>query len=300
MSTFQPAPPPGTHGTPVFPDIDFSVAAGSPVTIQRNSDPKSVFVVTGANRGIGFQFVKSLIDRTEGTIVACCRSPESATDLTEFASSLDDSSRIRIVRLDVADQASIEQAGADIRDKFDRVDLLLNVAGILGDAKNTPGPERSLEKMDREWFEKTLAVNLIGPVMFSKELSPLIMQRRRRKSDGDGDIRPTAVIANLSARVGSISDNGLGGWYSYRMSKTALNQATRTMALELKRHSAWTVALHPGTTETGLSDPFKGNVKEGSMFPVDFTVTQLLNIIDSMEDENSGGFYDWSGQALSF
>jgi NAD(P)-dependent dehydrogenase (short-subunit alcohol dehydrogenase family) len=213
---------------------------------------------------------------------------------------LDDSSRIHIVRLDVEDQASIEQAGADIRDKFDRVDLLLNVAVILGDAKNTPGPERSLAKMDREWLEKSLAVNLIGPVMFSKELSPLIMQRRGRKADGDNLSRPTAVIANLSARVGSISDNGLGGWYSYRMSKAALNQATRTMALELKRNSAWTVALHPGTTNTGLSEPFQGNVKEGSLFPVDFTVTQLLNIIDSMQEENSGGFYDWSGQALSF
>jgi NAD(P)-dependent dehydrogenase (short-subunit alcohol dehydrogenase family) len=329
FSSFQPADPPGTHGTPVFPDIDFSVASGtSSDAIRRNNDPNSVFVVTGANRGIGFQFVKSLIDRTEvrkvlttlcsnytfglfslltlricfqGTVVACCRSPESATYLTEFASSLDDSSRIHIVPLDVEDQASIERAGSAIRDKFNRVDLLLNVAGILGDAKTTPGPERSLAKMDRKWFEKTLAVNLIGPVMFSKELSPAMMHPRRRKVEGDDDHgRPTAVIANLSARVGSISDNGLGGWYSYRMSKSALNQATRTMALELKRHSVWTVAVHPGTTDTGLSKPFQGNVKDGSLFPVEFTVTKLLNVIDAMQEENSGGFYDWAGKAISF
>jgi len=206
-----------------------------------------------------------------------------------------------MVRLDVEDQDSIEAAGSEIRNQFDRVDILLNVAGILGDAKNTPGPERSLSKMDRKWFEKTLAVNLIGPVMLSKELSPLMMQRRRRKTAEHGeDSRPPAIIANLSARVGSISDNGLGGWYSYRMSKSALNQATRTMALELKRHSAWCVALHPGTTDTGLSKPFQANVKPDSLFPVEFTVSQLLKVIDNMQEENSGGFYDWAGQAISF
>jgi len=202
----------------------------------------------------------------------------------------------------VEDQASIEKAGATIKEKFDRVDLLLNVAGILGDGRNDPGPERALSKIDRSWLEKTMAVNLIGPVMLSKELSPLMMQRRRRKKNAEAeeDDRPVAVIANLSARVGSISDNGLGGWYSYRMSKSALNQATRTMALELKRHSTWTVALHPGTTNTDLSKPFQANVKEGSLFPVDFTVDRLLSVIDSMTEDHSGGFYDWSGQAISF
>ena len=177
---------------------------------------------------------------------------------------------------------------------------MLNVAGILGDGKTTPGPERSLAKMDRAWFEKSLAVNVVGPVMLSKELLPLMTQgRQKKKPDGEKG-RPTAVIANLSARVGSISDNNLGGWYSYRMSKSALNQATRTMALELKRQSAWAVALYPGMTDTGLSKPFHGNAKEGSVFPVDFTVTNLLNVIDSMQEENSGGFYDWAGQSISF
>jgi NAD(P)-dependent dehydrogenase (short-subunit alcohol dehydrogenase family) len=204
--------------------------------------------------------------------------------------------RVQIIPLDVEQQSSIESAGQKIQELFQRVDLLLNVAGILGDGQTTPGPERSLSKLDRTWLEKTMAVNLIGPVMLSKELLPLMMQPRRSQSTE----RPKAVIVNLSARVGSISDNELGGWYSYRMSKTALNQATRTMALELKRHSAWAVALHPGTTDTDLSKPFHKNVKEGSLFPVEFTVSQLLNIIDSLQEENSGGFYDWSGRAISF
>jgi NAD(P)-dependent dehydrogenase (short-subunit alcohol dehydrogenase family) len=200
-------------------------------------------------------------------------------------------------------QSSIELAGRIIKEKYNRIDLLLNVAGLLGDGQTTPGPERALSKMDRNWLEKTMAVNVIGPVMFTKELLPLLTQQQRRgRPTPDEEAinvnvpRPNAV----SARVGSITDNSLGGWYSYRMSKTALNQATRTMALELKRNLVWTVALHPGTTDTDLSKPFHKNVKDGSLFPVDFTVTQLLNLIDSLAEENSGGFYDWSGRAISF
>jgi NAD(P)-dependent dehydrogenase (short-subunit alcohol dehydrogenase family) len=216
-------------------------------------------------------------------------------------SSLDDQSRVEVVSLDVEDQDSIERAGSIIKGKFGRVDMLLNNAGILGDAKTTPGPERALSGMDRDWLEKTMAVNLTGPVMLSKELVPLMMQRRKKKKSPEDEARAIAVIANVSAGVGSISDNEIGGWYSYRMSKAALNQATRTMALELKRQSTWTVALYPGMADTDLSKPFQSkNMKEGFIKPVDFTVEQLLNIIDSMDEDSTGGFYDWSGQALSF
>lgn len=199
-----------------------------------------------------------------------------------------------MIPLDLDQQSSIESAGQVIQEQFPRVDLLLNVAGILGDGTTTPGPERALAKINRAWLEKTMAVNVIGPVMLSQALFPLLIQKR------GAEPRPKSVVVNLSARVGSISDNDLGGWYSYRMSKAALNQATRTMALELKRHGAWAVAFHPGTTDTDLSKPFHRNVKEGSLFPVEFTVSQLIKNIDSLRDEHSGGFYDWSGRAISF
>lgn len=301
FSSFQPSPPPGTHGTPVFPDIDFSTKEDpDSESTKRNSDPNAIFVVTGASRGIGLQFVKSLLERTQGKIVACVRSPDKVDHLDSVIQSLPDPTRVMKIQLDVEDQASIESAGEKIRESFDRVDLLLNVAGILGDGKNDPGPERSISKINRDWFEKTLAVNLVGPVMLTKELSPLMLQRRRGKSDSDAKARPVAVVANLSARVGSISDNALGGWYTYRMSKTALNQATRTMALELKRSSTWSISLHPGTTKTDLSKPFQANVAEGKLFPVDFTVNSLLNVIDSMKEEHSGGFFDWAGKSISF
>ena len=151
-----------------------------------------------------------------------------------------------------------------------------------------------------------MAVNVIGPTMLTKALSPLMRTTGRRSVKmNDLDIplpadRPPTVVINISARVGSISDNQLGGWYSYRISKSALNQATRTLGLELRRQGTWIVALHPGTTNTGLSAPFQKNVKEGRLFPVEFTVDKLLAVVESLGDKNTGGFYDWSGTALPF
>lgn len=308
FSTFQAPEPPKSKGLNIFDDIDVTVSdSTSLVSSLRNSDPDSVFVVNGASRGIGFQFVQKLLSDTKGRVVACCRTPNNAPNLQELLSSLDEKSRARIelIQLDVEDQDSIEQASQEIKGKYDRVDLLLNVAGILGDGKSTPGPERSVAKIEREWMEKTFQVNVIGPVMLSKELAPLMAQKRKssRKKAGDDQNekkRAPAVIANLSARVGSISDNGLGGWYSYRMSKSALNQATRTLANEMKRQSVWCIALHPGTTDTDLSQPFQRNVQEGRLFPVEFTVDSLMKVIDCMDEDNSGGLYDWAGKAIPF
>lgn len=306
-STFQAPIPPDSHGEPVFPHIDVSSVgvASSRASIERNSDPNSVFIVTGANRGIGLQFAKKLAETTDATIIACCRTRSNELDIV--AAKHD---KMKVMPLDLEDQSSIDSLISDISTSYQRVDALYNVAGILGDGKTTPGPERAIEKIDRDWLEKTFAVNVIGPTMLAKGLSPLMRSKGRTKVkvatlEGPVDVelpkkRTTTVIVNLSARVGSICDNQLGGWISYRMSKSALNQATRTMAIELKRQGTHAIALHPGTTDTGLSKPFQRNVKEGRLFPVEFTVESLIKVVNSMEEENSGGFYDWAGKALPF
>jgi len=315
-SSFQAPEPPSSKGNAIFPDIDFSrkesVLGASYI---RNQDPNAVFVVNGASRGIGLGFVSALIERTRGTVIACCRSPETSDGLKEIISSLDSfsgesdnsaSNRVRVVQLNVEDEHSMNRAISDIaKHSNGRVDLLLNVAGILGDGgKTTPGPERSIQKLDRAWMEKSMVVNAIGPLLLSQGLVPYMKcsksKRTKSRNNNDDVVRPKTVVANLSARVGSISDNGLGGWYSYRMSKAALNQGTRTMALELKRQGTLVVALHPGTTNTDLSSPFQANVSKDRLFPVDFTVSQLLDVIDSLDDTNSGGLYDWAGKALPF
>jgi len=305
VESFVPAPPPGTAGTPIFSDVDLTSTSAD--AELRNTDPNAVVCVTGANRGIGLQVVQQMLERTKGKIVACCRQPQTAKVLQDLQKDYG-SDRLALVALDLQDDESMKKAAKEITQFSNgRLDALWNVAGILGDGgKTTPGPERSISQMDRSWFEQTMAVNVIGPVLWTKEMAPLLWHRTKRKRKTDKDAvteappRPAAVVVNLSARVGSISDNGLGGWYSYRMSKTALNQATRTMAHEFKRQETYCIALHPGTTNTDLSKPFQANVKEGSLFPVEFTVSQLINIVDSMTAEHSGGLYDWSGKALSF
>ena len=310
-SSFEAPEPPSSQGQAVFPNIQFDHSSEDNLpSIKRNNDPEAVYVINGSSRGIGLQFVKSLLERTKGKVVACCRTPTTATELNNVAANYPD--RVVILPLDVEDQISIDTLASTIATEYQRVDALFNVAGILGDGgKTTPGPERAIANVERDWLEKTLAVNTIGPIMLSKALSPLMRTTGRRsikftdQENNQLDIplpkdRSTTIIVNLSARVGSISDNQLGGWYSYRLSKSALNQATRTMALELRRQGTFCLALHPGTTQTDLSAPFQKNVQEGRLFPVDFTVDKLLGVVDSCTVENNGGFYDWAGKALPF
>ena len=242
---------------------------------SRNADADAVFVVTGASGGIGATIVEQLHERTAGTVYACCRDPSKV-------SSLD---RVRPVPLDVRDDASIaalpDTVGA-------RVDALWNVGGVLHEGDHSP--ERSLDAVDREWLLTSVDVNCAGPILVTKALRKALNAGRRGSSD-----RPASVVANLSARVGSISDNGLGGWYSYRLSKAALNQATVTCARELRRQRTICVALHPGTTDTGLSKPFQARVAPEKLFPVEFTASQLLDIVDGLEVEDTGRFIDWAG-----
>ena len=214
-----------------------------------------------------------------------------------------DTDRIHRLSLDLTDPASIATLGTTLRETFLRVDMLWNVAGILGEGGT---PERSLSQLTAAGCTATFAVNFLGPLLLTKELLPLVQHRHRRKNSNDPGVllaTPPLVVANISARVGSISDNDtLGGWYSYRTSKAALNQATRTMAHELQRYGGATaIALHPGTTDTDLSRPFHRNVKEGSLFPVEFTAEQLLRAVDTMDPKvHGGGFYDWAGKAIPF
>ena len=192
------------------------------------STEEEVYVISGSSRGIGLEFSRQLLIRTQGTKVISLTRTETPALLDLQAQF---PNRLHIVHVDLENQQSVEDAGKAVAAISSRVDVLLNVAGILGDGgKKFPGPERSILTINREWFTKTLDLNLIGHVMMTQALLPLLKKEKTASV-------PSKII-NLSARVGSITDNSLGGWYSYRISKSGLNMFTKTSSIELKRYAS--------------------------------------------------------------
>lgn len=265
--------------------------------LTRNADPNAVFVVTGASRGLGKEFVSQLLLRTKGKVVACCRDPGST--------SLQPCERLKLLPLDLSSQDSIDAFPESLKaNGLTRVDVLLNVAGILHDSKFPRAPERSLKDINREWLLKTLEVNFVGPFMIIKALEPMLSHPRESRSAtasiGESITRAPSVIANVSARVGSIADNGLGGWHSYRTSKAALNMATKNTAIELKRSNVWAIALHPGTTDTDLSRPFQKNVRPEKLFTPEFSVKSMLTVVDGLDATHTGSFFAYDGKSIEW
>ncbi len=153
---------------------------------------------------------------------------------------------------------------------------------------DTQRPEKSLREMDLDWMTEVMRVNALGPMAFMAQLMRLIP-------------RQSAVqIAFLSARVGSISDNQLGGWYGYRASKAALNMLIKTLSIELSRThpKVQLLALHPGTTDTELSKPFQARVPEGKLFSSTFAASALLDVMESVSGGQSGQFLAWDGTSI--
>jgi NAD(P)-dependent dehydrogenase (short-subunit alcohol dehydrogenase family) len=184
-------------------------------------------------------------------------------------------------RLDLEDEATIVRAADHVRSLGPDLRLMIDATGVLQDGALVP--EKAWRELDPAHMARAFAVNAIGPALLMKHFLPLMPKRGR------------AVFATLSARVGSIGDNKLGGWYSYRASKAALNQIVRTASIELARRApqALCVALHPGTVATALSAPF---AKSGSAVLTPANAAQhLLTVIDRLEPVDSGGFFDWRG-----
>eukprot|EP00554_Chaetoceros_debilis_P012305 CAMPEP_0194116824 /NCGR_PEP_ID=MMETSP0150-20130528/28684_1 /TAXON_ID=122233 /ORGANISM="Chaetoceros debilis, Strain MM31A-1" /LENGTH=364 /DNA_ID=CAMNT_0038807639 /DNA_START=63 /DNA_END=1157 /DNA_ORIENTATION=- len=312
-SAFQP-PPPNTYNAPaVYDNIPITkngtvVSSLSIPSSIRKNDPDAVYVVTGASRSMGLEYVKTLLcdssrAHPSSKIIACCRNPSSAVALHDFldnACTDEQRNRVQVKKMDVTSDDDISSLAAYIQETTNRVDVLFNVAGVLGNPKTLPGPERNIKQFNKEWFQSQMDVNAIGPMMVTQQLAPFLKVSRK---DLKNNVRSESVVVNMSARVGSIGDNMGGlGWHSYRMSKAALNMGTRTLAHELGRSGTWTIALYPGFTDTDMSVPFQTPAmkEKGMVFPVDFTVGRMLDVVENMEKKHSGGMYDWSGIALPF
>ncbi|KAL0914481.1 hypothetical protein M5K25_014830 [Dendrobium thyrsiflorum] len=249
-----------------------------------------VSMVQGASRGIGLEFVRQLLEKSDkGHVIATCRNPGGATNLLELKEKFGD--RLNILPLDVTDESTIEAAVTSVKENYGSINLLINTSGVLSIPKILH-PETTLSKLEKSSLMLTYEINAVGPVLVVKHMWPLL-----RAGGGSGTDRELAVVANLSARVGSIGDNGLGGWHSYRSSKTALNQLTKTISVELARRKdpIICILLHPGTVDTDLSKPFQKNVPPSKLFTREFSVQKLLSIINNAKGSDNGKFYDWDG-----
>ncbi|XP_043688082.1 C-factor-like isoform X1 [Telopea speciosissima] len=252
-----------------------------------------VSMVQGASRGIGLEFVRQLLEKKDkGHVIATCRNPNGATSLLDLKRKFDE--RLSVLQLDVTNENTIEASANSIRERYGSLNLLINATGVLS-IPDVLQPETTLSKVQKSSLLFAYEVNAVGPILVTKHMWPLL-----KVGGGSGTERDVAVVANLSARVGSIGDNRLGGWHSYRSSKTALNQLTKTVAVEFarKKDPVICILLHPGTVDTDLSRPFQRNVPESKLFTKEFSVQKLLSIIDGVKSNDNGKFFAWDGQEI--
>ncbi|MDB5715395.1 MAG: C-factor [Sphingomonadales bacterium] len=188
--------------------------------------------------------------------------------------------------VDLTNEATIAAAAAFVRESQAPIRLIVVASGLLGN--DTVSPEKSLRDLDPTSLAHLFAVNAIGPALIAKHFLPLLPRDGR------------SVFAALSARVGSIGDNRLGGWYGYRASKAALNQMIHTAAIELARTrpAAICVVLHPGTVATPLSAPFAKNGL-GIQSPLG-AAQRIIGVMKGLRAEDSGGFFDHEGRPIDW
>jgi NAD(P)-dependent dehydrogenase (short-subunit alcohol dehydrogenase family) len=235
--------------------------------------------IFGASGGLGRAFVD---------LLACSA---KVAHIAAFSRSQPDFSdpKIHWTSVELEREETIAKAADESSRTAGPYHLLLVATGILHEAGRLE-PEKSWRALDAGSLETAFAVNSTGPALVAKHFLPLLARDRK------------AAFAALSARVGSIEDNDLGGWYAYRASKAALNMMIKTLSIELARRnpSAICVALHPGTVDTALSKPFQSSVPNGKLFSPKLAATNLLGVLDSTTVEDTGRLLAWDGARIRF
>jgi NAD(P)-dependent dehydrogenase (short-subunit alcohol dehydrogenase family) len=230
-------------------------------------------VVAGGSGGIGGAFVEALVSRRQaGNIIATYNLTQPGFEHTN----------VKWQQLDLTDESAIAAWAEEIGE----VDWVINAAGML----HTPGrgPEKSIRHVDPDFFLQSMRINALPSMLLAKHLQGNLRHGR------------PAVFATVSAKVGSIGDNRLGGWFSYRASKAALNMCLKTLAIEWQRTlpNVVVAALHPGTTDTALSKPFQRHVPKEQLFTPERSVKGMLHVIDGLEPSQSGQFFAFDGERL--
>ncbi len=253
-------------------------------------------VIAGATGGIGLALCAEYRQRfPDATLIATCRQRPDSEETLCVAD--------HWLPVDLTDDTATASFAQQLMEQFGHVDQLINAIGMLHTAKQLP--EKSIQKIEPDFFLKNMQVNVLPTLLLSKHCGPLLKKAARLSSAADD--QPTQnrhatgpVFATVSAKVGSIEDNRLGGWYSYRSSKAALNMALKTLSIEWQRTlpSACVVALHPGTTDTALSVPFQARVPAEQLFSPAKTAQYLVNVIMSLTPDDTGSFIAFDGERL--
>ena len=235
-------------------------------------------LVVGASGGIGAAIIKQLLTSSQvGHIIAVSRQPSQINN-----------PRLTHLVLDVSQEQDRQALQKELAAR--PVHFLFNAIGILHDETTQLIPEKRLDQLSFENLAQTMNINAFTPILLIAALQ-----------DSFKGSHPT-IITSLSARVGSIEDNRLGGWYSYRASKAAHNMLLKTASIELKRlnNQSVVLCLHPGTTDTSLSKPFQARVPDEKLFTPSFVAEQLLAVIAQRTPDDSGSFWDWNGQPIDW
>ena len=237
----------------------------------------STAVIFGASGGIGAALLEAFAaDPQWHNIHAVARRPEAVSTL---------SPKVSVHAADITQDAQLAQLASSLPPP----DLVIIATGKLSDGADLR-PEKTLKQQQMDSFEQVFRANTFGPGLVAKHLLPLMPRDRR------------TVFAALSARVGSIGDNRLGGWHSYRASKAALNMLLRCYAIEMTRWNPQSicVGLHPGTVKTDLSAPFRGNVSSNTLQDPAQSAGHLKAVIDGLDAQDTGQVFDWAGKAIPF
>ena len=194
---------------------------------------------------------------------------------------------INNVLIDIEDEETIKSA-ASICSDHGLFDKIIIATGILHN--DDLSPEKSFRYLEKQKLDKVFSINTFGPAIIARYFIPLLNKER------------SSFLGFLSARVGSISDNRIGGWYSYRASKAALNMIIKSLSIEVARNNPNVIiaGLHPGTVDSNLSNPFQKNVADGKLFTPDYSIEKMTSVIDNLTSENSGDCFAWDGERIEF
>ena len=242
---------------------------------ELTENTKCSAVVIGSNGGLGAAFSQHLTGKNDlgskyEQVLSISRKPTNGHSQT----------------IDFTDESTISSSAIWLAEKCKNAPLRLIVVATGYLHTDGSGPERSFQQLDSDYLQRVMLINTIGPALILKHFAPLVPKT--------GEVR----LAFISAKVGSIGDNALGGWYGYRASKAALNQIVKTASIELTRRNKQSVciSLHPGTIATTLSNPFS---KTGlNVRSPEVASEELLKVIEQLTPAQTGGFYDYAGKAL--